>query len=303
MKKVFAVIAVAALVGVTSSWAAVVTNVADHLDLTIKGKLSTKATVTGADLAAGTVSWLSLDLVTDNVATTNAVAALKDVKYASLTMATNTGTVVTNNTIVGTTTNLAGYTGTGTATATLSNGWVLTFVAATNIVATGPTTNIVNAATNVVYGTLTMATNTGTVVAGTNDTTGVTNSITGTTTATAILSNGWTLTFVGLTTNVYTTTTATNSMEAIGKYNSPSNAVVYLGGIAYVDLTPTSQKSDKFVGAFQGTSGKATNAVILVSGTSKTKVTGTTTNTTLNAKIQGIWDNGVSTITGTLKSP
>ncbi len=67
MKKVIAVIAVAALVGVASSWAATITTNVERHDVTLKGKLSPSGTaVTGKDLAgtaSNTISILDLQII------------------------------------------------------------------------------------------------------------------------------------------------------------------------------------------------------------------------------------------------
>jgi hypothetical protein len=88
-----------------------------------------------------------------------------------------------------------------------------------------------------------------------------------------------------------------NIVDAIGHEVNVTNAVTYLAEEAFVDLTPTSTKGDKFVDVFDGTSGSASNAVIVLTGTLKTK--GTTTS--LSGKIQGVWADGVSAVTGTIK--
>ena len=155
MRKVFAVIAVAALVGATSSWATVVTNVLENHAITIKGKLSTGTSVTESNLSG---------------------SAVDTVSEIEMTIA------------------------------------------------------------------------------------GVTN-------------------------------------DVIGHEINVSNVVIYLQQVAGVDLT-TNEANHKFVGAFTGTHGSASNAVILLSGTSKTK----TTNTTVSAKFQGVWYDGSNTVTGTVKS-
>lgn len=63
---------------------------------------------------------------------------------------------------------------------------------------------------------------------------------------------------------------------------------------------------DKFVGAFTSTEGAATNRVLLVAGSSKIKVKRSgsilTTNTVIKAKFQGIWNDGVSAVAGTIQS-
>jgi hypothetical protein len=81
-----------------------------------------------------------------------------------------------------------------------------------------------------------------------------------------------------------------------------STTNLFLQQRANVDLTPLATKSDKFVGVFKGTAGSATNAYLLVTGSSKTTVKSSVTNETISGKIQGIWNDDVSAVVGTMKS-
>jgi hypothetical protein len=78
MKKVFAAIVVAALVGVTSSWAfpaIIVTNVLEKMDITLKGNLSPDGgTVNGVSLAGNTspISILDLQIISSGPTTNEA---------------------------------------------------------------------------------------------------------------------------------------------------------------------------------------------------------------------------------------
>ena len=93
----------------------------------------------------------------------------------------------------------------------------------------------------------------------------------------------------------------TNEEQWIGQIVA-STTNLFLKETASVDLTPLATKGDKFVSVFTGTHGSATNAVILLSGTTKITVKNSVTNTTISAKIQGIWNDDVSTVAGTVKS-
>ena len=73
MRKLFAVVAVAALMGVVSGWAQT-TNILEKQDITIKGKLSPSGTaVTGASLSgnANVISHLDLQIISADGTTTN----------------------------------------------------------------------------------------------------------------------------------------------------------------------------------------------------------------------------------------
>jgi len=236
MKKVFTVVAVAAMC-VASSWAAVVTNVTDTYDITIKGKLSpAKTAVTEATLAGGTnaVSWMALEIVTE---------------------ATETPVAATTNIV--------------------STGQTLT-------IGTGCSTNV---STNEANGVIT-TTYTSTTATSTN----------------LLVGSGWVVTITTVGTN--TTAASTNNIDVIGQYVDTTNAVVYLEQTSAVDLTPkaTEFQPDKFVDVFEGTHGTATNAVLLLSGTTKTTVKSSVTNTTVSAKVQGTWNaSTTNTVAGTLK--
>jgi len=95
--------------------------------------------------------------------------------------------------------------------------------------------------------------------------------------------------------------TDTNIIDVIGHEINSSNVVTYLVEQAGVVLA-SGAKGDKFVNAYAGTHGSATNAVILLSGATKVTIKNSVTNTTVSAKIQGIWNDDESTVTGTVKS-
>jgi hypothetical protein len=73
--------------------------------------------------------------------------------------------------------------------------------------------------------------------------------------------------------------TDTNIIDVIGHEINSSNVVTYLVEQAGVVL-----------------------AVILLSGATKVTIKNSVTNTTVSAKIQGIWNDDESTVTGTVKS-
>ena len=147
MRKVLAVIAVAALVSVASSWAAVVTNVLEKNNITIKGKLSpAKTAVTEASLAVTNgvpVSWLLLQIVTGPT-TNGATAASTNIVVTGQTM-TLTGPVTTNsvstNTANGAITTTMISTNAASTNTISGLGWVVTITTAgTNTITASTTT-------------------------------------------------------------------------------------------------------------------------------------------------------------------
>ncbi len=91
----------------------------------------------------------------------------------------------------------------------------------------------------------------------------------------------------------------TNLVKTIGYVENRS---VLLTCGSQVNLTPMAKTSHKFMEAYFGTSGSATNAVLLFSGTSTLKFQKATTNITFAGTVAGIWCDGASTVQGTLKS-
>ena len=91
----------------------------------------------------------------------------------------------------------------------------------------------------------------------------------------------------------------TNEEQWIGQVVG-STINLFLQQKATVDLTPTSTKGDKFVVVFKGNGqvGTSSNAVILVSGSTKKTVKNSVTNTTVSAKFQGIWVDGTDSGAG-----
>jgi len=87
----------------------------------------------------------------------------------------------------------------------------------------------------------------------------------------------------------------TNHPVVIGQIVG-SNVVSLLKVTSEVDLTPTATTSDKSLVVFEGSAGTATNAVLLLSITDKFKGS----NTTATVKFQGIWDDGVDAVSGTM---
>jgi hypothetical protein len=77
-----------------------------------------------------------------------------------------------------------------------------------------------------------------------------------------------------------------------------SNVISLLEPIGFVDLTPNATTGDKSLAIFGGSAGTATNAVLFISITDKFSGT----NKTVNAKFQGIWDDGTSAVSGTAAS-
>ncbi|MGA2222509.1 MAG: hypothetical protein ABSH21_12190 [Verrucomicrobiia bacterium] len=93
--------------------------------------------------------------------------------------------------------------------------------------------------------------------------------------------------------------TTTNEEQWIGQVvGSTFNLLLQLK--ERVDLTPDSTKGDKFVVVFvgKGQVGTASNAVILVSGSSMQKVVKGATNNTVIAKFQGVWVDGTDSDAG-----
>jgi hypothetical protein len=63
--------------------------------------------------------------------------------------------------------------------------------------------------------------------------------------------------------------------------------------MANADLTPTATKGDKFVTVFAGNgpAGSSSNAVLLITGSSKITVKSGVTNETVSGKIAGVWSD------------
>ena len=78
-----------------------------------------------------------------------------------------------------------------------------------------------------------------------------------------------------------------------------SNIVVFLEETAFVDLTPAEITKDKSVSVFEGTHGTASNAVLLVTSSSKEDKA---TNTIFKATLEGIWADEVSVVKGSIAS-
>ena len=96
----------------------------------------------------------------------------------------------------------------------------------------------------------------------------------------------------------------TNLVKTIGYVENRS---VLLTCGSQVNLTPMAKTSHKFMEAYFGTSGSATNAVLLFSGTSTATVQNPTnqdarTIITFTGTVSGIWCDGASTVQGTFKS-
>ena len=75
-----------------------------------------------------------------------------------------------------------------------------------------------------------------------------------------------------------------------------TNVVPLLEETGMVDLTPTTTTSDKSLVVFEGSAGTATNAVLFLSVSDKVQGS----NTTATVKFQGIWDDGVDAVSGTI---
>ena len=265
MRRVFAVIAVVALVGVASSWAGapvpvITTNVAAKNAITIKGKLSSGAQVTETSLAV-----------------TSGVAVLPGIDWMTLDIVTGPTTQVVPPTVTNITSLGGGYLVIGT-------NWTLTISGpTTNIV--GTTTQVVAVATNIVVGTITsfnVVTNLGTL-AWTNVPTAATysNSI-----------GAWT---------TINTALSTNTIDVIGQVTTNGVTTNVVWGL--VDTAGVALPKSKYVDVFTGTAGSASNASIQVSSTWKIKTKASTgvTTTNITGKISGVWDDLVSTVTGTIK--
>ena len=91
----------------------------------------------------------------------------------------------------------------------------------------------------------------------------------------------------------------TNLVTTLGYVENRS---VLLTCGSQVNLTSATKPSHKFMDAYFGTSGSATNAVLLLSGTSTTTIHAATTNLTVAGTFTGIWCDGASTVQGTFKS-
>jgi hypothetical protein len=94
---------------------------------------------------------------------------------------------------------------------------------------------------------------------------------------------------------------ATNTTVVIGQAavtEGVTNVVPLLAKVGVVDLTPTTTTSDKVFGVYGGSSGTASNATLFLTTTEK--LTGSTV--TLTGKFQGIWNDGVDAVSGTLAS-
>jgi len=87
--------------------------------------------------------------------------------------------------------------------------------------------------------------------------------------------------------------TETNEEQWMGKVVG-SDLSLFLQGVVTVDLTPNSTKGDKFVAVFAGRDqvGSSSNAVLLITGSSKVKVKSGVTNETVSGKITGVWVDG-----------
>jgi hypothetical protein len=91
----------------------------------------------------------------------------------------------------------------------------------------------------------------------------------------------------------------TNRTQVIGQVTVVSgvtNVVPLLEETGMVDLTPTTTTSDKSLVVFEGSAGTATNAVLFLSVSDKVQGS----NTTATVKFQGIWDDGVDAVSGTI---
>ncbi|MGA2138325.1 MAG: hypothetical protein ABSH14_05635 [Verrucomicrobiia bacterium] len=87
--------------------------------------------------------------------------------------------------------------------------------------------------------------------------------------------------------------TETNEEQWMGKVVG-SDFSLFLHEVATVDLTPNSTKGDKFVAVFAGDGqmGTSSNAVLLITGSSKVTVKSGVTNETVSGKITGVWVDG-----------
>ena len=76
-----------------------------------------------------------------------------------------------------------------------------------------------------------------------------------------------------------------------------TNVTVLLKESAHVDLPPVARTGNKFVTVFNGSTGSASNAVLLVYGTLRINKA---TNATINATMEGIWVDGSQAIEGSV---
>jgi len=87
--------------------------------------------------------------------------------------------------------------------------------------------------------------------------------------------------------------TDTNEEQWMGQVVG-SNFSLFLQEMASADLTPNSTKGDKFATVFAGNGqkGSSSNAVLLITGSSKVTVKNAVTNETVSGKITGVWVDG-----------
>ena len=94
--------------------------------------------------------------------------------------------------------------------------------------------------------------------------------------------------------------TTTQEVAVIGQLavvGSTTNVLVLLQEVAHVDLPPLTKTGYKFVHAFSGSAGLASNAMFLVFGAVKIDKA---TNETITAALEGIWTDGAQAIEGTV---
>lgn len=94
--------------------------------------------------------------------------------------------------------------------------------------------------------------------------------------------------------------TTTQEVTVLGQVTvsgNTTNVNVLLKETAHVDLPPLKRTGNKFVNVFSGSTGSASNAVLLVYGTLRINKA---TNATINAAMEGIWLDGSQAVEGTI---